>query len=325
MCAKRAQAEARPPGAFLKWFGVVSSFGMFMVNFIGFLDTQTGSAEGCGPDWPLCNGQVLPTFNNAHVIIEFLHRALVGGFAVIAFVFTIWAYVRYKEWIEVKVFAAVSVGFVVIQSILGAIAVVFVNPPEVLALHLGFGLMAMGAVFLLTVFLWQYDAMLHGKQSGLALRKKMPSRSLISLIWIVWIYTYGAIYWGSYVAFRDAATGCKGWPLCNGEIFPGFSGNAGLAFVHRLAALGLAALVLVLLFRLAKTRSERPDLYRAAQWLLVFVVIQIATGAWVILTNISLNADLAHVANIMVVFSVLSYLLLETFPFRQPRSGNSSH
>ena len=310
--------QGRPPGRALKWLGIISAIGMFIVNFIGFLDTQTGSAEGCGPDWPLCNGQVIPAFNNAHVIIEFLHRALVGGFALVATVFCVLAYVRYRPWLEIRVNAILGVGFIFIQSILGALAVVFVNPPEVLALHLGFGLMSMVGVALLAVFLYQLDALQTNRPSGLALRRLSITRVDRYWIWFTWIYTYAAIYLGSDVAFRGAASACSGWPLCNGEIFPGFAGNVGLVFAHRLAALALAVIVSILLYRLHRLRRERPDLYAGGIALFIFVIIQIISGAYVILTHISLNADLLHVSSLMVLFTILSYLAMQTLPYRPP-------
>ncbi|MHB1629650.1 MAG: COX15/CtaA family protein [Bacilli bacterium] len=319
MSPERNEVERRMPSKPLLWLGCIATFGMFVVNFIGFLDTQTNSAEGCGPDWPLCNGQVLPTFNNAHVIIEFLHRFLVGFFAIVAVVFAIWAWRRFGRWLEVRVFASIALGFIVIQSILGALAVVFVNPPSVLALHLGFGLLGQVGVALLTVFLFQYRAYQESAPNGLTLRNQQLSRGLRQFIRWTWIYVFAAVYVGSDVAFHGAAAACQGWPLCNGLWFPGFSGNVGLVFFHRLIAVGLAVIVTVLLVQLRKTRHSRPDVFRAAVYLLVLVILQIASGAYVILSNISLNADLLHVSLLMVLFTLLSYLVLQSFRFRFER------
>ncbi len=303
------------PARYLKWFGVFSSIGMFIINFIGFLDTQTNSAEGCGPDWPLCNGQVLPSLDNTHVIIEFMHRFLVGFFAIIAVIFVVWALAKYRHFREVRIFSWLAVGFIVIQSALGALAVVFVNPPEVLALHLGFGLLAMGGVGLLTIFLFQYDRHVCGENAGLFYRNQPLPKTLLHLIRWTWVYMFGAIYLGSDVAFHNAGTACSGWPLCNGEVFPGFSGNVGLVFSHRLVAVGFAFLSLWLLISLRRMKEERRDLYAGSQTLFVMIILQILSGAWVVLSHLNLNADLLHVSLLMILFMVLSYLTLQTFPF----------
>ncbi len=302
-----------PPSRSMKWLGVISSIGMYIINMVGFLDTQTGSALGCGPDWPLCNGEVIPNLNNIHVIIEFGHRMLVGGFALLATGFMIWALVRYRAFIEVKIFSLLGIGFIVVQSALGALAVVFVNPPTVLALHLGFGLLAMVGVGLLTVFLFQLDAQMHGRPSGIGFRRE-TSPSTKAWVWSTWIFTYLAIYWGSYVAFRGAGGACPTWPLCNGKVFPGFSGLVGLDFIHRLAAVALAVLTAALLWHLKQYRRTRPDLYRGAFWLFIAVLAQIATGANLALSHVATGPYLLHVATLMLLFADVSYLVLQVVP-----------
>lgn len=292
---------------------------MFLINFVGFLDTQSNSAEGCGPDWPLCNGKVLPALDNTHVIIEFLHRFLVGLFAIIAVVFAIWAWNRFGRWLEVKIFASITIGFIVIQSVLGALAVVFVNPPEVLALHMGFGLLGLVGTALLTVFLFQYKSYLTSRPNGLENRNEPLSSGLRNLMRWTWVYAFVAVYIGSYVGFRDAGTACSGWPLCNGQWFPGFTGNIGLVFAHRLIAVGLAVLVTVLLVRLMRLKHARHDLYVGTAYLLILVLLQIASGAYVILSNLNINADLLHVSILMVLFTLLSYLVLQSFRFHDTR------
>ncbi|PSR36893.1 MAG: heme A synthase [Sulfobacillus thermosulfidooxidans] len=307
------QYQFIPPSRSIKWLGVIATIGMYIVNMVGFLDTQTGSALGCGPDWPLCNGQVIPNLRNIHVLIEFGHRVLVGGFALIATIFMIWALVRYGKWIEVKVFALVGIGFIVVQSALGALAVVFVNPPPVLALHLGFGLLAMVGVGLLTVFLFQLDAQIKGRKAGIAFRRHTSSATK-KWVWGTWIYTYLAIYWGSYVAFRGAGEACPSWPLCNGKVFPGFSGLVGLDFIHRLAAVGLAILSAGLLWHLRQYKTSRPDLYRGAFWLFWAVIAQIVTGANLALSHVATGPYLLHIATLMLLFADISYLVLQVVP-----------
>ena len=37
----------------IKWLGVVATAGMLLVLVMGAAVTNTGSAQGCGRDWPL--------------------------------------------------------------------------------------------------------------------------------------------------------------------------------------------------------------------------------------------------------------------------------
>ncbi|WP_101494381.1 COX15/CtaA family protein [Sulfobacillus thermosulfidooxidans] len=310
-----------PPSKAMKWTGIIATIGMYIINLVGFLDTQTGSALGCGPDWPLCNGQVIPNLSNIHVVIEFTHRMLVGGFALLATIYMIWALIRYRSFVEVRIFSLVGIGFIVVQSVLGALAVVFVNPPTVLALHLGFGLLAMVGVALLTVFLFQLDAESGHRRSGISFRQDTPI-STKRWVWGTWIYTYIAIYWGSYVAFRGAGEACPTWPLCNGKVFPGFSGAVGLDFIHRLAAVGLAILTVLLLGHLRHYKATRPDLYRGAFWLFIAVIAQIITGANLALSHVATGPYLLHIATLMLLFADISYLVLQVIPLSKAELPN---
>ncbi|MCY0899343.1 MAG: COX15/CtaA family protein [Firmicutes bacterium] len=311
--ASLPQHQLQAPSGLLKVLAVVASIGMLVINLVGFLDTQTGSALGCGTDWPLCNGAVIPSFTNEHVVIEFAHRMLVGGFAVIAGIFLIWSLVRYRALVEVKILAWLGIGFIIVQSGLGALAVLFINPPTVLALHLGFGMLAMVGVMLLAVVIFQLDARANHRASGIQWR--LEDRRATRL-WVVgiWIYTYVAIYWGSYVAFRGGGEACPTWPGCNGRLFPGFSGLVGLDFVHRLFAVGLAVLAVALLVHLFRVKTARPDLKRGALWFFIAVLAQIATGANLALSHVATGPYMLHITTLMGLFTILSYLGLEVMP-----------
>ena len=47
---------------------------VFGLIVLGGVVRITNSGMGCGDDWPLCSGQVIPTLDNSAVWIEFGHR-----------------------------------------------------------------------------------------------------------------------------------------------------------------------------------------------------------------------------------------------------------
>src|SRR5512142_2629617 len=61
----------------LRWLAALTAIGMFLVLVMGAAVTNTGSAEGCGRSWPLCNGQFVPAFT-VSTAIEYSHRAVTG-------------------------------------------------------------------------------------------------------------------------------------------------------------------------------------------------------------------------------------------------------
>ena len=41
---------------------------------LGAIVRVTGSGLGCGDDWPLCNGRMIPQFHDMETAIEYSHR-----------------------------------------------------------------------------------------------------------------------------------------------------------------------------------------------------------------------------------------------------------
>jgi cytochrome c oxidase assembly protein subunit 15 len=63
-----------------------------LVILWGALVRATSSGAGCGNNWPLCNGVVIPVSPTLHTIIEFTHRQMVtlSVFAMIVLVTFAW-------------------------------------------------------------------------------------------------------------------------------------------------------------------------------------------------------------------------------------------
>src|SRR3977135_3646630 len=72
--AKPSLSSTKVP---LRWLAGTNCIGMLLVLVMGAAVTNTGSAEGCGRSWPLCNGQFVPEFTVA-TAIEYSHRAVTG-------------------------------------------------------------------------------------------------------------------------------------------------------------------------------------------------------------------------------------------------------
>src|SRR5258708_28683846 len=58
---------------------IVAAVAVYGQIVLGGVVRITGSGLGC-PDWPACQGKIVPDFANSHVVIEYLHR-LVGSTA----------------------------------------------------------------------------------------------------------------------------------------------------------------------------------------------------------------------------------------------------
>jgi cytochrome c oxidase assembly protein subunit 15 len=293
----------------LRGLAAVSTVGLFVVILIGFLDTFTHSAEGCGAMWPLCNGRFVPG-PSLQSQVEYAHRAITGVVGLMVGVAVIWAWRRYARYWDVLVLGWVGLGFVLVQALVGAAAVIWPESPPVMATHFGFALLAFAGFALMTVVLYQLSAPAGG---GYALRRTPIDaglrRGLVGLL----LYTTGMAYWGAYVAHVGAGGACAGWPLCNGALFPPLTGGVPVVMIHRLGAVGEAVLVGWLFRRARAVKTTRPDIYRAVHAALAVVLLQVASGAAVILSGLNTSWDVVHVSLMTVLFTLTAYLTLQAW------------
>lgn len=300
---ERFRAASRRP---LAWLGALTTIGMFIVVAMGDLVTNAGAAEGCGRSWPLCHGQFVPTFT-PQTLIEFSHRAVVGLVSIGVIALAAGIILRTPKRREAQVLAPALVFFLLLQAVLGGMAVLWPQSPPVLALHLGISLIAFATVLLATAMLWE-------EGDGDRLRDRPVAPSFRRLCWGALVYLYALVYLGAFVRHSNAQLACSGWPLCNGAVVPTLQGLVLVNFLHRLAALGAVLLFIRLYWSARPLRLQRPDLYWGSAVALLALVAQAGSGALVALSHMTLWSALLHGALITVVFGALSYLCLHVLP-----------
>jgi cytochrome c oxidase assembly protein subunit 15 len=270
----------------------------YIILLQGALVTNTGSGQGCGQNWPLCKGTFMPEWDY-NAIIEFSHRAVTGlcGIGVLLLIYLVY---RYQTTRRIRFLSLVTLSTVITQSLLGAGNVLWPQPKWILALHFGISLICFSAVLLTTVDVFQA-----GKPS--------PERAAIDPGFRRWtlqtmLFFYVIVYLGAFVRHTGAALACTGFPDCNGSLFPGFSGQVGAAFAHRVAAF----LGLILIIRLTLLALKQPSgaVRRAGIASLVLIVAQIATGAAMALGQYHLLTQMLHGAIISALWGVLSVILM---------------
>lgn len=297
----------------LKRLAWLTSFGMLFVLLGGALVTKTESGRGCGTDWPLCNGKFIPAYT-LESLIEYSHRmvsGVVGLLVLTVFVFVLMFYRQRKDFI---LFAGSALFFTVLQAALGALAVIVEQNSAVKALHFGFSLLAFSSTLLLTIFVARLHHPAHSSGWGEArlVNGSTVSLKLQGVVWSITIYSYVVVYIGAYVRHTGSVAGCTGWPLCNGEFFPGFAGEPGIAFIHRLAALALFSSILYLLLLIRRHYKTVRELLLAGQAAFLLVLSQVLSGALIVFTlhteNLYVFTALLHTVIIATLFGVLCYM-----------------
>lgn len=292
-----------------KLAGLVATTGMFLVLVMGATVTNTGSEQGCGRQWPLCHGKLIPQMA-VKTAIEFSHRAVVGLETILILIFAAGALYLYRRRRDVQVLCAFMVGTLFLQAGLGAWAVLYPQEPAILALHFGVSLVAFASVLLATIFVFQAD----GPSPGI----HVVSRNIRWGIWATAAFSYIVVYLGAYVRHANATSACSDWPLCHGTTVPVLQGNVATVFAHRLGALVLTVAILTLTMWTAEIRKERPDLFRASSIALALVVLQALSGAIVVWTKVDLFSALTHAGLVGLMFGALAYLSVAVTGQRVP-------
>ncbi len=287
----------------LRILGVLTTLIMLVVIIMGALVTNTGSAQGCGHHWPLCYGQVVPTLNTDHTWIEFSHRAVTGVAGIMILVLAVWSWILYSKVPWVKSMAIGTVLFVVIQAVLGGLAVIWDQSSFILALHFGISLISFATVLLLTIILYEQS------KWKATLSPKLTKGFRTNLV-LLFIYLYVVIYSGAFVRHTDSSLGCLDFPLCNGKLVPNLFSRAGFQFTHRFLAGVLVVWLILTFFHAVRYYKKDKWIYWCTLTSILTVVFQAFAGIMVIYTRMQLTFLLMHSFFVTLLFGILSILLM---------------
>lgn len=302
----------------LKWLSYLTCLVMFLATFGGMVVTKTESGLGCGQEWPLCNGKFVPAYTLASMI-EYSHRAI-SGMAGLAALASLIAFLKFKrDRRDLITYVVLTSIFVILQAIMGAMAVIKPQSAAVMALHFGFALIAFASSSMLALGMRRIE---RAKEPAHLEQLPRVSKSFRNLVWATTIYTYIVVYTGAFVTHTDSRGGCSGFPLCNGEIIPELSGGVAIAFMHRAAAVILFIVILVMgHFAYWRNRGNR-EIQMLGVSAVMICVLQILSGVLLIATmnnaEVYIFAALGHTLLIAALFGVLCYLSVRAWQLSRP-------
>ncbi len=241
----------------------------------------TDSGLGCGDDWPLCNGRLIPPLNNPEVMIEWGHRLAVVAVSVLIITLLLASFaLRRVPGVGgsggVLRAAAGATVLLAVQVLLGAITVWNHLPWMVTAIHLA-NAMALLAVLCLAAFrTTNIAAVLQETFRGRVVRSTYAAVGL----------TAAALVLGAITANIGAGPACQGFPLCSGQLWP--SAASGLPHIHWTHRL-IAYVLFLHLFALGVSFHLRrlPRSIRVATWTAFgLTVVQVIVAAAMVFANL---------------------------------------
>ena len=254
----------------LAWTAAVTTY---LLIVLGTVVRITGSGLGCGDDWPVCHGRLIPPLSDPGTFIEWNHRLVAAIVSILVALLagaTWWS--RNKgvvsgEWDVPSRAGYVALGLLIVQVLLGAVTVKLRLPPWTVILHLGTA-MALLATLLVAA---------RGRRDT----PRAPAAIIAAAL------GFGTLLFGALTANLGAATACVGFPLCNGQLIPAGNSLQHIQWTHRLLAYGLFVYVLVWALR---TRGRGPGL------VLGLAVLQVVVAAVMVLQGVPGTLQVLHAA-----------------------------
>jgi len=253
----------------LAWSAAVATW---LLIVLGGVVRITGSGLGCGDEWPICHGRLIPSFADIGTAIEWSHRlvAAIVSTLVLLLAGLVWRAGRRTPPGPGRL-AYVALGLLIVQVLLGAVTVKLQLPAWTIVLHLG------TAMLLLAALLATAQQLSLGLRPGFA---ASPATGAALLV-------FATVLAGALTANLGAASACTGFPLCNGQWIVTGNYLQYVQWAHRLLAYTTYAYLLA--WALATRR-------RAALLVLGLATLQIGIAAAMVTLGLPEPLQVTHVA-----------------------------
>ncbi|MCI2429306.1 COX15/CtaA family protein [Candidatus Acetothermia bacterium] len=267
----------------------------------GNIVSGTESGMGCGPHWPLCQGELFPPLNDSALIIEWTHRLFAALLMGLILATTLVAWRRERDQSLLVGLTTLALGLVIAVALLGALTVWLELPKEISTTHLALGLV----IFMLMVAV--------SVRSQQALQTRYDERSRRVFVWalVTMLALYAQSVLGAYVRHSNAGLVLPVWPFLT--FFPDLAvGVIAHQWLHRLMALIVAALISITAWR--AWRAGHRFISTAS---VILVTAQILLGLLTVETRLHPLVAMLHLAGALGLLALFVVLTLRAWPQRE--------
>lgn len=293
----------------------------------------TGSGAGCGTDWPTCQGEIIPSMESWHTVVEYSHRLSTAVLGLLTVVLVIWAFRAFPRGHAVRLGAVLTGFFILAEAAVGAGLVLL----EQVAYNVSIGRAYWMAGHLLNTLLLMASVTL------LAWWASGGERVQVRHQGIVWLTILPAVL-GMFVVGASGAVAALGDTLLDGfnivkdepQLMQALTA-AGVsptesaivtAFVdlriyHPVIAV-VTGLLVVWAAWTARTQRSSALTRRFSTWLIALFVAQLLLGALNVWLKAPVWLQMVHLAMTNIIFVALVLLAAEALSLRLAPGAKSS-
>jgi heme A synthase len=249
------------------------------------------SGDGCGQNWPHCEGGYWADFNNLAQVIEFIHRASTGVYGLLALGLVFYT-IRKKPGRTAWILSIGFLFFLLLEALIGRILVVegYVVDDARLMRLLWMGLHFLNTLSLTTwvVFLWRWT------RKATTFKPLRRAKALVKNVWL-WVFL-GVSMLGIVASMYDSTVILGGKDASTLSHWLRWTRN-----VHPLIAIGFAMSV----FYIGLFHVDAFGLARYRRMLISLVLVNVLAGASNILWHDQPWTQVVHVLLAHLLWLVL--------------------
>lgn len=201
----------------------------------------TGAGLGCGDDWPLCHGRLIPPLE-IPTLVEYGHRLAASAVSLLVLALLALSWMRRQAGARVRRAATLAAGLIAVQVLLGAVTVWLHLSAASVVLHFTTAMILLAVLVTLALRAGEpVSAPTVSRSRADEVRAAGPGAT--SLARAAAALGFTTLVLGGLVANLDAGPACQGFPLCNGRLAPAAELPVVVHWTHRLLAFALVGLL----------------------------------------------------------------------------------